>query len=247
MVGRSLAFVSAALLLLGPAASTLAHRPLIGQDQSGAAHATPGAAVITDAQLRDYLTFIASDLLEGRETPSRGLDIAAAFLSTQLARWGITPAGDPGSYLQKIALTRRRLDVDHTTLQVGTRPLVFGDDFLPGTVAGAADGGLVYVGHGYVVGARDLDPYRGLDVRGKIVVAHPGLPRGLTRQDLVGPRGEAWNDTVGAAAARGATAVLWLADHAQLSAWPDTRASLPTRGEVTVDAFDADPDSAALP
>ena len=64
-----------------------------------------GADKITANQLRDYLTFISSDLLEGRDTPSRGLDIAAQFLALNLSRWGFKPAGDAGSFFQKIALT----------------------------------------------------------------------------------------------------------------------------------------------
>src|SRR4029434_921242 len=62
-----------------------------------------GTDTITAAQLQDYLTFIASDEMEGRDTPSRGLDTTAKFLATNLSRWGLKPAGDDGSYLQKIA------------------------------------------------------------------------------------------------------------------------------------------------
>src|SRR6478672_23897 len=49
---------------------------------------------ITAAQLRSYLEFIASDELEGRDTPSRGLDIAAMYIADPLKSWGIKPAGD---------------------------------------------------------------------------------------------------------------------------------------------------------
>jgi Peptidase family M28 len=48
--------------------------------------------------LRGHLSFIASDLLEGRATPSRGLDLAAAYISAQFRRAGIEPAGDDGYY-----------------------------------------------------------------------------------------------------------------------------------------------------
>jgi len=51
---------------------------------------------ITAAQLKDYLSFVASDEMEGRLTPSRGLDITARFMATLLARWGVKPAGDSG-------------------------------------------------------------------------------------------------------------------------------------------------------
>jgi hypothetical protein len=70
--------------------------------------AAPPAA-ITDAQravldrisaqsLKGHLSFIASDLLEGRATPSRGLDIAAEYIAAQFRRAGLEPAGDNGFF-----------------------------------------------------------------------------------------------------------------------------------------------------
>ena len=102
-----------------------------------------GIEAITEAQLRNYLAFIAADALEGRRAPSRGLDAAAAFLASHMARLGLRPAGDDGTYLQSIALTQRRLDVEKTSLAVGKRTLVYGDDFLPGQVPGTAEGPVV--------------------------------------------------------------------------------------------------------
>ncbi|HEX7177673.1 MAG TPA: M28 family peptidase [Pyrinomonadaceae bacterium] len=48
--------------------------------------------------LRGHLSFIASDLLEGRDTPSRGLDIAAEYVAAQFRRAGLEPAGDDGYF-----------------------------------------------------------------------------------------------------------------------------------------------------
>ena len=56
--------------------------------------AMKAAMNITAAQMRDYLTFIASDEMEGRDTPSRGLDTTAKFIAMNLSRWGFKPAGD---------------------------------------------------------------------------------------------------------------------------------------------------------
>jgi hypothetical protein len=57
---------------------------------------------ISADSLRGHLSFIASDLLEGRNTPSRGLDIAAEYIAAQFHRAGLEPAGDAGaqSYFQ---------------------------------------------------------------------------------------------------------------------------------------------------
>src|SRR4029079_6559977 len=56
--------------------------------------------------LRGHLYFIASDLLEGRGTPSQGLDLAAEYIAAQFRRAGLEPAGDDG-YFQTTALLVR--------------------------------------------------------------------------------------------------------------------------------------------
>lgn len=61
---------------------------------------------ITAQSLRGHLSFIASDLLEGRATPSRGLDLAAEYIASQFRRAGLEPAGDDG-YFQTATLVQR--------------------------------------------------------------------------------------------------------------------------------------------
>lgn len=55
---------------------------------------------ISAQSMRGNLSFLASDLLEGRGTPSRGLDIAAEYIAAQFRRAGLEPAGPKGSYFQ---------------------------------------------------------------------------------------------------------------------------------------------------
>src|SRR5690349_7465737 len=107
---------------------------------------------ITAQQLRNYLEFIASDELEGRDTPSRGLDIAAMYIADHLRAWGIKPAGDNGTYFQKFPLRRHKIDASGTRLTLNNQTFVYGEDFLssfnPASVAGAS---IVYGGHGWLV------------------------------------------------------------------------------------------------
>ncbi|MDX2042244.1 MAG: M28 family peptidase [Acidobacteriota bacterium] len=56
---------------------------------------------ISENSLRGHLSFIASDALEGRATPSRGLDIAAEYIAAQFRRAGLEPAGDANSAGEK--------------------------------------------------------------------------------------------------------------------------------------------------
>ena len=58
---------------------------------------------ITANSLRGAVSFLASDLLEGRDTPSRGLDIAGEYIASQFRRLGLEPAGDDG-YFQTVVV-----------------------------------------------------------------------------------------------------------------------------------------------
>src|ERR1700704_422094 len=53
---------------------------------------------ISPDSLKGHLSFIASDLLEGRNTPSPGLDLAAEYIAAQFRRAGLEPAGDNGYF-----------------------------------------------------------------------------------------------------------------------------------------------------
>lgn len=63
---------------------------------------TPEMRIVTNhisaGSLRGHVSFLASDLLEGRDTPSRGLDIAAEYIAAQFRRIGLEPAGDDGYF-----------------------------------------------------------------------------------------------------------------------------------------------------
>src|SRR5499427_10062226 len=58
---------------------------------------------IDPERIRAHVRFLSHDLLEGRGTGQRGGDIAAEYMATQFAIYGLKPAGDNGTYMQKIA------------------------------------------------------------------------------------------------------------------------------------------------
>ena len=57
-------------------------------------------ASVDPEKIRAHVKFLASDLLEGRGTGARGGDIAAEYIATQFALYGLQPAGDNGSYAE---------------------------------------------------------------------------------------------------------------------------------------------------
>jgi hypothetical protein len=196
-----------------------------------------GADQIEASRLRADLGFIASDDLEGRETPSRGLDIAARYLAARLQTLGLKPGGDDG-FFQRFGTTRRTVDPTKATVAVGDKAFTTGEDFLP-TAPGAGEGPLVYVGHGYVIKKKNLDAYGDVDVKGKIIVAHSGYPEGVSRFELRGESGpDTWESPASYAARHGALGVVLVPDYPTLAGWRTSRDNAAAaRGSLTVDAF----------
>lgn len=254
------------LLLTAALVAPLAPAPVEAQQRrrGGSATATTTTSLtaagrraadkITAAQLKDYLYFVASDEMEGRDTPSRGLDVTAKFIAMNLSRWGIRPAGDSGTYFQKINLQRTRINPAKTSVEIAGQTYKYGEDFLAqltipgvgGSLMGTGTGPLVFVGNGWVVKSKNVDAYQGVDVRGKImIVAGMGMPRGVARTDLRGLRGEDWSDPMTYALAHGAKGIMYIPGFQTLAFWERTRQSAQERGTIVVEKFQSPANPAA--
>src|SRR5260370_41996266 len=66
------------------------------------AKATGGRESVTPQEMKEWLTYLASDELEGRNTFSEGLGLAAAYIADHLKSWGVKPGVDGGSYFQRV-------------------------------------------------------------------------------------------------------------------------------------------------
>jgi hypothetical protein len=206
-----------------------------------------GVDTIVAAQLRDYLTFIASDEMEGRDTPSRGLDTTAKFLAMNLSRWGFKPAGDNGTFFQRIELRRNRADTGQTKFEYNGRALTAGTDFLPAGGSGTASGSLVFAGTGWFIKSKQIDAYKDIDPTGKIavIVGTPNQsPRGVSRAEL-GKAGEDFMNPSDYARKKGVVGLIYLPDFQYLANWQGIRQRLVERGSTVVAKFQTE--SAAMP
>jgi hypothetical protein len=218
---RALALIGALALVSASVAAQRKDSPASGNVEG-----------VTAAQMKDYLTLIASDEMEGRDTPSRGLDLTAKYLASQLSRWGLKPAGDAGSYFQRIALRRSKIDAPRTFAEINGLAFNYGEDFLASVFAGSVSGQLVYVSHGWVIKSKNLDPYQSVEVKDKIVVVNSvALPKGLTFNEL-GKRGENFEAPRDAAQKRGAKGIIYIPTFAALANWESNRQSAITQGAV---------------
>lgn len=190
---------------------------------------------VTAQQMKDYLTFIASDELEGRDTPSRGLDIAALYIASHLSRWGIKPAGDNGTYFQKVPLRQSKVDATGTKVELSGKPYLYGEDFLSGYSSGNISGSLVYAGNGWVVKSKNINAFEGLDVKDKIIIVTPsGLPKGVTFADLQqGQPGVDWSHPVLYAQQNGAKAVIFMPNYGNLVGWQNAQKTQTEKGTIS--------------
>ena len=208
-----------------------------------------GVDTIAAAQLRDYLTFISSDEMEGRDTPSRGLDTTAKFLAMNLSRWGFKPAGDNGTFFQRIDLRRYRADTGQTKFEYNGRALTAGTDFLPAGGSGTVSGSLVFAGSGWFVKSKEIDPFKDIDPTGKIavIVGTPNQrPRGVSRAEL-GKAGEDSMNPSDYARKKGAIGLIYIPDFQYLANWQNTRQLIVERGSTVVAKFQTDSSATLLP
>ncbi len=190
---------------------------------------------ITPQRLKAHLEFVASDEMEGRDTPSRGLDIATLYVATQLKLWGATPAGDNGTFFQRIALVKKTLDATHVEAEFAGRHFGLGDGVRSASLPYAGTASLVYAGHGYMVKKKGINPYAGLDVRGKILVVVSGLPAGVSGADLNGVEGVDYSYPTLMARKLGAVAVAVIVDKNTADSWKPEDAARAGEMELTQD------------
>lgn len=214
------------------------------------ATAQRGIDTIAANQMKDYLTFIASDEMEGRDTPSRGLDTTAKFLAMNLSRWGFKPAGDNGTFFQSIDLLRYRTDGGRTKAEFNDKPLNLGTDFVPASSPGTVSGQLVFAGNGWFMKSKQFDAYKDINPAGRIAVifAIPGaLPRGATRADLSGKSGEDFMNPIEYARSKGVAGLIWVADSQYPANFMRNRQRLLERGSVSVAKFQPTTATPSLP
>ncbi len=133
-------------------------------------------------RIKADISFLADDLLEGRDAGTRGYDLAARYVASQFQAIGLQP-GNNGSWFQQVPLARASLAANAPArLHVGDRSFVNGSEVVFGAnpLFGAQDfaADAVFVGYGLDDPAQGFNDYAGVDVRGKIAVALWGFPPG---------------------------------------------------------------------
>jgi hypothetical protein len=112
----------------------------------------PGVETITAREMLAHISFLASDELAGRDTPSPGLERAAVYLEDAFRAAGLEPAGDTGSFIQRWPFEKTTLRASESAVEISaggaTEVLEHGVDFfvLPSTEEFVTSGA-VFLGH----------------------------------------------------------------------------------------------------
>ncbi|MGD0894221.1 MAG: M28 family peptidase [Terracidiphilus sp.] len=189
------------------------------------AGAQTAADSIDGEHMRAHVRFLSLDLLEGRGPGTRGAELAAEYIATQFALNGVEPAGDDGSYFQKVPLLAVHTIEDKTKFSLTPASgqsieLSYGSDIVSKDETGQAtadfDAPIVYVGYGIHAPEYQWDDYAGadgkeIDLKGKIALVIVNEP---PSDDVKFFKGKAltyygrWTYKYEEAARRGAVGVL---------------------------------------
>ena len=164
----------------------------------------PVAAALEQVQpeaIKAHIVYLADDRLLGRKAGTPGYQLAVDYVTEQLKMLGVQPAGEAGTFIQKVRLRRAFLAPGATFVarerQGTSLALVAGQDYvlypspeLPATRV--VDAPLAFAGFGISAPELGYDDYAGLDVKGKVVMIVRGAPRTFAptvasaSQDLAG-------------------------------------------------------------
>jgi Zn-dependent M28 family amino/carboxypeptidase len=151
-------------------------------------------ASIDPEKIRAHVRFLSDDLLEGRGPGLRGSEIAAQYIATQFALYGLKPGGDNGAYLQQINFVGMNAIPGKTAFslippkrpegQIGimlySYDLKYGDDYTVSnrtlTPTVDIDAPIVFVGYGITAPEFNWNDYANIDVKGKVILCIVGDP-----------------------------------------------------------------------
>lgn len=141
------------------------------------------AVRLSTDRMRADVKYLASDALEGRGVGTKGGQLATDYIAAQLKEAGTAPAGDDGTYFQRVPLVGSTTSPDATLAISGAEKsfsLHFRKDFVGTALSQKSendfDADAVFVGRGISAPEFDWDDYKGQDLKGKVLVYFTNEP-----------------------------------------------------------------------
>ena len=163
---------------LATSVAVLAAGAVLAACATVAAPTGPAPAAFDAARLSEHVRILSDDSFMGRGIATPAEDMVIRYLSEQYAAAGFEPGGPGGAWTQDVALNRFTASNIHADFRVGGETIALNQGQqitistrLPGDHVAIADAPLVFVGYGITAPERDWDDFKGMDVRGKVLVA----------------------------------------------------------------------------
>ena len=127
-------------------------------------------AQVSPADLKEYLTYLSSDQLTGRQMYTEGYGLAAGYIQENLRKWGVKPIGENGTYLQTVKTRGYKVTRNSTvTVEVGGQSKTFKQgEHVTFPVASGGKQTVTYASAQFI-GTSSM-PVTGLDLKGKLAV-----------------------------------------------------------------------------
>ena len=125
---------------------------------------------ITPAELTEYLTYLSSDQLTGRQIYTEGYGLAAGYIQEHLRQWGVKPIGENGTYLQTVKSRGYKVTRNSTvTVEVGGQTRTFKQgEHVTFPMASGGKQTVTFSGAQFI--GTNAAPVAGLDLKGKLAV-----------------------------------------------------------------------------
>jgi len=148
---------------------------------------TPKYATILESDLRQFLAYLSSDQLLGRQTFTEGYGLAAGYIAARLEQWGVKPLGENGTYFQTVALNdvKTVTDASSVTVEINGRARTFknGENVRFAAPVGGRQtlmfDSAEFIGYGLFLA--EHDDYAGRNVRGKPVIFINAMPSSISQ------------------------------------------------------------------
>jgi peptidase M28-like protein/PDZ domain-containing protein/PA domain-containing protein len=184
-----------------------------------------GSTEVSAERIIRHIQFLASDKLQGRRTGTRAADEAAAYIAKEFQSYGLKPAS-PDGFLEPFDFVAGVKLGSQNMFRVldsrGERELKVGDEFMPLAFSSAesAEGEVVFVHYGISAPQLEYDNYKGVDVKGKVVIILRGSPDGDNPHgrfaDFTQPGLEIQNKTL-KAREKGARGIIFVSEETNFS------------------------------
>jgi len=170
--------IAAGLSIAQPQKSATSQMPPVPEVAGLPPVAEQAMSNVNPENIRWHVKFLAHDLLEGRGTGQRGGDIAAEYIATQFALYGLKPAGENGSYMQKVPMLGVTTLPDSTYSIIPAKAEIVTlrnkEDIVAmdetGEASSTVDAPIVWIGYGVDAPEFNWNDYKDVDVKGKVLL-----------------------------------------------------------------------------